>query len=177
LNKLIAAAALFLMLGGAAKAAPIDVSFSFNAIYSDGGASTGEVTGELVFAAAGTGVAATGLYIYTAPSGTLTSSELNFNFLPPEYDYDNSFTVSASGAVTSALLDILDSDNVQIELNESGTDAVNNFSAGGAYTNAGLSGITFNSSSTSSTVPEPASLPILGSALLALAMLRRREQA
>jgi hypothetical protein len=167
------AAALLLLFGGAAKAAPIAVDFSFTG--TSGAAGT--VTGQLVFAGAGTGIAATDVYVFTAPGNTISPSELDVDFAPfGTIDHDV-FTVSASGAISSADLEVYDPQNDEVlALVDGNLNELRYFGSGGTLTSnaGGLSAITFTPVAY---VPEPGSVAILGGALLALAMVRRRYQA
>jgi len=163
MNKLTAAA-IFLLLAGAAKAQPLDVDFS---IFDSNG--NGTLTGELVFANSGTDVQAEAAYIYTAPASFISQTDLPISFTQANIGGYNSFDISASGIISSALFGAA---NSEIEL------AFN--SSVGYYEAINLSDhvIANNTISTSLvTVPEPSSVAILGAAMLGLAMLRRRLQA
>jgi hypothetical protein len=164
MNKLTAAA-IFLLLAGAAKAQPLDVDFS---IFDSNG--NGTLTGELVFANSGTDVQAEDAYIYTAPASFISETDLPMSFTQANsFGGYNSFDISASGIISSALFAVA---NSQIEL------AFN--SSVGYYEAINVSDhvIANNTISTSLvTVPEPSSVAILGAAMLGLAMLRRRLQA
>ena len=170
MNTLKAAAALLLLLGGTAQAAPIDVDFSFTTTIGLSGAGTGPVTGELVFAGAGTNVAATDAYVFIAPAGILNAAEFGEDFFPAGDLGANAFTVSASGVVSTGELDITDSSlEVVLTLNDSGISELDGPNGGRSYA---YTPVTY--SSPTATVPEPASVALFGASLLALAMIRRR---
>jgi len=172
-NTLKAAAALVLLLGGAAKANPIEVDFSFTGTSG----TTGTVTGELLFQTSGTGVAASDVIVLSAPATTFNPSELDVDWAPFGTIDHNSFTVSASGVVSAAELELYDPQNdTVLALEDGNLNELRYFGTGGTLTSntLGSTGLTFTPEVY---IPEPGSVAILGGALLALAMVRRRHQA
>jgi hypothetical protein len=175
MKTLQAATLAFVLMATAAQAAPIVVDFSFTPT----GGSFGVVTGELEFAAAGTNVAATDLYVFTGPSGALFPSQADVDYAPFGFVNANSFTVSAAGAISAADLDVVNpAYTSELKLDYQGEDELYNYQGDIAYTYSGLSGITFTPADSSpgpAPVPEPASATLAAAGVLALGVLRRRK--
>jgi hypothetical protein len=157
MKKFQLAAVLLALMGTAAHASPIDVDFSFT---GTGGSNPG-----LVFASAGSGVAATDVYVFTGPTGTLDPSQANVDYAPFSVDTENSFTVSTAGVVTQADLEIVNQpETSELLLNDSIdgnlTDLYNYDTGDSSLTDAGFSAITFTPAG--GAVPEPASMMLLG---------------
>ena len=152
---------------------PIDVDFSFN---GTAGNTPGTVTGELVFAAAGTGVPATDVYVFSGPTGTLSASQANVDYAPFGNNQGNAFTVSAAGVVTAANLNVNNTaNNSYLALNAASNGNASqlyNYNTGDYSLNqGGFSGITF----TPAAAPEPSTWALLGlgAGLLGLTLRRR----
>ena len=159
-----------------ATTSPINVYFSFT---GTAGNSPGTVTGELVFAAAGTGVPATDVYVFSGPAGTLSASQANVDYAPFAYNSGNAFTVSAAGVVTAANLNVNNAaNNSYLALNAAGNGNANdlyNYNTGDYTLNqAGFSGITFTPAAPA---PEPSTWALLGVGVAGagVVVLRRRS--
>jgi hypothetical protein len=161
---------LFLLTGGAAKASPISVDFSF---IGDLGV-PGLVTGELVFATAGSNVAATDVYVFTAPAGVLDPAQAGVDFAPFLINSPNSFTLSSAGVITSASLYVINSSATELlAFNNISSSDINflNSRSSETYNYKGFTGITFTPANTIA-VPEPSSLILLGGVLLTFGLVR-----
>lgn len=181
------ALAAAMLLGSSQADAAITVDFSFAGNASEPGA----VTGHLTFDGTGTNVAATGVYIDSATGAVNppVSGYQGYNFLTGAAVYQNLFTITAAGTITSAALNLTSPyayANVSrdfIELNGSGTYNLfeQDYSSyyDGSYfraieNTAGFSGATYAAST--SAVPEPAAwaMMILGMGAIGCSLRRRK---
>nr|WP_235535155.1 PEPxxWA-CTERM sorting domain-containing protein [Sphingomonas sp. Leaf339] len=160
--------------------AAVTVNFSFDGASG----STGLVTGKLLFNTTGTNVAASEVYILSAPTGVLNTTSANQNL----FQYGNtasvnSFTVSESGIVTAAKFNINASNVFRTWLdisnsNNKNANQVFNFVNSQKSLNVdGFLGITFTPESAVTAVPEPATwaMMLVGFAMVGGAARYRRR--
>ncbi|MHA6723182.1 PEPxxWA-CTERM sorting domain-containing protein [Sphingomonas sp. RS2018] len=161
-------------------AAAVTVNFSFNGTY---GTAPGIVNGKLIFNTTGTNVAASEIYIVSAPSGTIDTGSLNKNLLTNAISVtNNAFTVSNAGIVTAANLGFSTQTTfgTYIDLNNANNGNASqlyNYNTGRyALSLDGFAGLTFTPvAAVTTAVPEPATwaMMMLGFGGIGFAMRRR----
>ena len=154
--------------GSPARAGMIREHFSFS---NTVGNVPGTVTGEIDFAGSGIGVAATGVYVLSAPSGLGVLPATNDNFVDTIFSLiQNSFTVEANGTVDAGVFASMDTATRSffLGLNYVGTNNLTATPPGNqdrfVYNSDGQSGVLYTP--IAAAVPEPMSLALLATGVL-----------
>ena len=184
-RKQIAAGSIF--LAAASLAAPASASVTVDFTFTSTLGQPGTITGKLVFLITGTGVAASEIYVLTAPAGTVSDATFGTNYLAGTPTVDtNSFTLAADGTVTAADLEVFNtgkSDFLNLNSSLNGhANLVSRPTGPGlyAYNFGGFAGATYTVETAAvGGVPEAATwtMMIVGLGVVGYAMRRRRTTA
>lgn len=170
------AAMSIVALTGSAEAA-VTVNFTF----SGTGTNPGTVTGKLIFNTTGTNVKASEVYVLSASPVEIPTPSINQNLLVgADFVTKNGFTVSESGIITAAALDIYSfgKNKSAFSIVSNGFNGFSNLNTNRSIDNRdGFSGISFTPATTAAAIPEPATwaMMLVGFGLVGAATRYRRK--
>jgi len=178
-KQLVVSSVLLAVVGLATPAsATVTVDFTFTSTIGQ----IGVVTGKLVFLTTGTNVAASEVYVLTAPTGTVNDATFGTDYLAGSPSVtSNSFSLAADGTVTAANLYMFNAsltDFINLGDNSNGrANMVSNQKPGGLFAliQGGFAGATYSVEAPVGGVPEAATwaMMIVGFGTVGVAMRRR----